>query len=106
MPRVRAHHVGNAANTGAMAALLADEYLNVDRGGIRGKAEIIESVKNYNLTDYNMEEIKVVQLDTNTVCISYRITMYGVPDENRYHSSVWVKRDGKWLNIFFQETLI
>ena len=61
------------------------------------------------ITEYKMEDAKVMMLDKNTAILTYKssstATRNGKTEsEMSYDSTVWVKRKGKWMAMFHQST--
>ncbi len=96
----------------AFGSLLSEDFVNVDDDGITtGRSEVVKLTSNLNLTDYSLEESKVVMLSKDVALLTYKATEKGsskgqdLPSKPFYMSSAYVKRGGKWVNVFFQETL-
>jgi hypothetical protein len=91
------------------ASATADEAVFVDDRGMATKPEVVRNVNGFTLTDYDMEDIRFVQIAPNTGLISYNMTENGSSHGHEftahvYVSSVWTERGGKWLCLFSQET--
>ncbi len=61
------------------------------------------------ITEYRMETPRVMMLNKNTAVLTYRSistgTMNGKTEsETSYDSTIWVKRNGKWMAMFHQST--
>jgi hypothetical protein len=63
------------------------------------------------LKEYSFEDLKTLELGNNLVLLTYILQRKGTYQENRTDfsdhdrvSSIWAKRDGKWLGVFHQET--
>lgn len=94
----------------ALASLMTDDFVDVSNTGIRGKSETVEDLKaNLVLTDYSMENIRLVELNNDAAIVAYKLmqkaTYKGesVPS-TWYCSATYVRRGGKWLNTSFHET--
>ncbi|HKB39930.1 MAG TPA: DUF4440 domain-containing protein, partial [Gemmataceae bacterium] len=61
------------------------------------------------LTEYAAAKTRVTLLDREAALVTYELTLKGtfkgkeVPRKS-FASAVWVKRDGRWLETFYQET--
>jgi hypothetical protein len=89
--------------------LTADEAVMVDAQGPATKAQVLQNVGEFKLTDYSMEDLKFVPVSATTGLISYKITEKGVSHGHEfvakaYVSSLWTKRDAGWVCLFSQET--
>jgi hypothetical protein len=102
----------NRRDQTALRSLTADEFLYVDGQGIAGKLDFLSGVSGSgkaDITDFRMEEAKVVELGKEAALIAYGLTAKGTRNgkeflDQGYASSVWVNRGGKWLNVFSQFT--
>ncbi|PYT76801.1 MAG: hypothetical protein DMG40_25390 [Acidobacteria bacterium] len=95
----------------ADAALLADDFQNVAEYGVWDKSRFAQTVSdpNYTLKSFSMSEVRFSRLAPTVVLLTYNATQVGT-DHGKpvpspvYISSVWVNRNGKWLNALFQDT--
>jgi ketosteroid isomerase-like protein len=90
-------------------ASTADDAIFVDAQGPATKAEVMEHTAQFRLHDYTMSNVRFVKLSPDSGLIVYTATesgsSHGKDFTARVHvSSVWIKRDGKWLCEFSQET--
>jgi len=94
----------------SFAKLMADDYLEVEDDGVHDKAASVQSVKDFDLSDYTLSDWKLTPIDPNTVLITYTANVTGkfkgepVPSGPYRESSAYVNRNGQWLAIFYQET--
>jgi hypothetical protein len=92
--------------------LLCDEFQEVDsRGRISNKTETIQAISKARLYDYTVEEFAVRAVNDTCAIVTYVATTKRVLNgqeriSHSRRSSTWVKRDGSWLMIFHQGTLI
>jgi Domain of unknown function (DUF4440) len=91
------------------AGLLADEAVFVDSRGTAGKAEVVSHVTDFRLLEYSLEEVRFVPLSEKSGIIAYKLIQKGSSHGHEftataYASAVWVKREGKWVCVFSQET--
>src|SRR5580658_10183851 len=87
----------------------AEDAVFVDAHGPATKAEVMEHTAGFRLKDYTMEDVRFVRLSAESGLIAYTITESGTShghDFNArvYVSALWVKRGGKWMCVFSQET--
>ena len=95
----------------ADAALLADDFQNIAEYGVWDKTKFAQTVidPNYLLKAFSVSDVRFSQPAPTVVLLTYKATQVGT-DHGKplpsplYISSVWVKRDGKWLNVLFQDT--
>jgi ketosteroid isomerase-like protein len=94
----------------AFAASIAEEAVFVDAHGPAGKAQVVKTTAAFRLTAYTMSDIRFVPLAKNSGLIVYHMeesgNSHGRDFTAQVHvSSIWLKRRGKWLCMFSQETM-
>jgi len=102
----------DALKTGDLAefgASTAEDAIFVDAHGPATKAEVVEHTAAFRLTDYTMADIEFIPLTAESGLIVYMLTESGTShgkdfSARVYVSSLWLKRGGKWLCEFSQET--
>lgn len=90
-------------------ASTAEDAIFVDAHGPATKAEVMEHTADFRLHDYTMADVRFLPLSADSGLIVYTLTesgsSHGKDFSARVHvSSLWRKRDGKWLCEFSQET--
>ena len=90
-------------------ASTADDAIFVDAHGPATKAEVMEHTAEFRLHDYTMADVKFIPLSADSGLIVYTLTESGASHGKEftarvYVSSLWLKRDGKWLCEFSHET--
>jgi hypothetical protein len=93
----------------AFGALTADEAVLVDAHGPASKAQVLQNVAGFKLSEYSMDDMKFVPISATAGLISYKITERGNSHGHEfsaqaYVSSVWAKRGNSWVCLFSQET--
>ena len=95
----------------AYADLLADDFagVEVDGGGERSKVQAVNEVANENVFKYTLWGLKVTPLGRDAALVIYEVTMEFPPRSvlrysRIYVTEVWVKRDGQWKELHYQET--
>lgn len=93
-----------------------DEYLtgdSIDLGSThnRGKTDIVKEITSHSckVTSFSLSGFAYLWLDANSLIITYTGMQEGSCNGNKLPakvnaSSVWVKRGGKWMNPFHQES--
>jgi hypothetical protein len=90
--------------------LLTDEAVNITVGGLSNKSQIVKSTSSdCEVKSFSVDNFKVIMLDKDAALLTYTATQDGVCSGKTIPakvlaSSVYVKRSGKWLNAFYQET--
>jgi len=93
----------------AFANSLPDDAVFVDAHGAAGKDEVVKNVAGFRLTEYTMTDVRFVALSADSGLIVYRLaesgTSHGKEFAAKVHvSSLWLRRGGKWMCVFSQET--
>jgi Domain of unknown function (DUF4440) len=94
--------------TDAFRKYFADNFSAVYSDGVKNINQEIEGIRNVDLKDYSLTEMKVVFPNKETAVLTYKVTVQGsVKGQDisgaYYVSSVWVKQDGKWLAVLHTE---
>ncbi len=96
----------------AFGNMLASDYTEVEDNGVFDKAGIIADVKDFNLTDATFSDWKMLPIDNDAVILTYQTTLKAtykgseVPPGPYRSAAVWVNRDGKWLDFYYQQTAV
>lgn len=92
-------------------SFLSEDSIQISANGVENKAQIIESMSDSSceVKSYSLDNFKLVMLEKNTAILTYK----AMPDAicngkalpvTLWASSVYVKRSGKWLAAFYQDT--
>ena len=89
--------------------LVADDAIAVYDSGFATKAEVISAIRTMHDVHYSMDNIEVIPINENAGLITYRMMQDWQTEGHRlnrqyYVSSLWLKRNGKWVSPFWQET--
>jgi hypothetical protein len=96
-------------NINLFSDLLAEDAVFLNSRGFGDKALVVKNTSAFKLTEYSMENVKVVPLSANSGLIAYKLTEKGNAHGQEisgqvYASAVWAERGGKWVCLFSQET--
>jgi hypothetical protein len=99
---------GDAA---ADAALLTDDFLGVYPTGFAGRADHAgQLAAGPTVVSFDLSEARLLAISDDAVLLSYRAdsrsaagTAHPEPTA-MYVSSLWIHRDGRWQNLFSQDT--
>jgi hypothetical protein len=98
-------------NKKAYGELLAEDYqgVAVDGRGERNKIQSINDLDETNTFNYILERFKTVSLGPDAAFVIYESTLlYPAKAQLRYSrvyiGELWVKRDGQWKELHYQET--
>jgi len=95
----------------AFGDMLASDYIEVGDDGVFDKAGIIADLKDLNLTDATFSDWKMLPINGDAVILTYNTNLKGtfkgqeIPPGPYHSAAVWVNRDGKWQDFFYQQTL-
>ena len=76
------------------------------------KADFIKNLKEWNLESYSMGKTSLLQIQPGVCFIFYKLDYSGnhkgkkITFNDLQSSSLYVLRDGKWQEIFYQETVV
>jgi len=95
----------------AYGDLLADDYqgVEVDGQGERTRLQALMELGASNVADYSLWGFKLIPLGPDAVMVIYESTIVFPPRSvvrlsRLYISEIWVKRDGEWKELHYQET--
>jgi len=98
-------------NKKAYGDLLADDFqgVEVDGKGERTRIQAMNEVAEENVFNYTLWGFKEFSLAPDAALIIYEVTMQFPPKSavrysRVYISEVWVKREGEWKELHYQET--
>jgi hypothetical protein len=96
---------------GAYGELLAEDYegVEVDGKGERSKIQALNEVPEGNIQSYVLGGFKVTPLSPDAAFVIYEVTIQFPPKSvlrysRVYISELWVKRNGDWKVLHYQET--
>ena len=92
----------------ADAEALAEEFLGVYPDGFSGKgAHVGQLTGGPTVTAYRLSDHRTMRLGPDTALLAYRADYTrtaGTRSEAMYVTSIWQSREGRWINIFSQDT--
>jgi hypothetical protein len=92
----------------AFKKLMSKDYYGEYAEGIKNLDREVADMAKTDLREYSLADMKVVFPSSDVAVITYKTTMQltfeGKDMSGTYNSaSVWVKKDGKWLEVFHTE---
>jgi hypothetical protein len=97
----------------ALGDLLTEEYVGVeaDAQGERYKWKALSELQQSNVADFTLSFLKVTPLCADVVFARYEVFIKfpvksGVPFEKVLVGEIWVKREGQWKSMHYQETRV
>lgn len=99
-----------AKESAIFAAALADEFIDVTPLGVRNKAQTLEYVKTFDLTEATLSDFRVVRLGKSAAAVTYTLRLAGsiggrpIPADASAArvSTAKVWRGSKWLAVYHQ----
>lgn len=92
----------------AFGDFLADDAVEVEGMGVYTKADSIKGVQQVDFSKVALSDFKETKLDEDLVLLTY-VAKSTVPNpmwdaDGERHTTIWVKRDGRWQAVFHQGT--
>ena len=91
-----------SGNFDAFASYLAADSINIEPDGVYDKSGSVKDVSMMDSSKAELSDWKTLKLDDDASLVTYTVKLPGMGTE--YHSTIWVRRDGKWLALFHQGT--
>ena len=79
-------------------------------GTVADREDFLRNMDDFHLVKYSMGDVSLLRINEHAVMVLYRAGFEGVHKGKKLSqsgvesSSLYVRRDGKWLEIFYQET--
>ncbi|MBC8030346.1 MAG: nuclear transport factor 2 family protein [Pyrinomonadaceae bacterium] len=90
-----------AKNYDGFAAMLADGFLDVQSNGFYDKAGSLTGVSTFDASKIVLSDWKTVRFDDDATLVTYMIKgPAGYAADGERNSSIWARRDGKWVAVF------
>ncbi len=91
-----------AKNYDGFASLLAPDLIEVEPDAVYDKAGAVKGVSMFDASKAVLSDFKSVNLDEDAALVTYTVKGEGTPNAplGVRHSSIWVRRDGKWMGLF------
>ncbi len=95
-------------NYKAFADMLAEDQFEITPNGSHDKAATLTQVQGTDFSGAQLSDFKVIKIDKDAAIVAYMvkgpIPAFSIAGER--HSTVWANRNGKWLAVFHQSTLV
>jgi hypothetical protein len=92
--------------------LLSQDFVFVDDSGVLlGRRPFLKYIAELDLTDYAMEGVNVTMFGNNLAMLTYKVTDHGkfagqtIPPTPHYVGSAYLRRTGRWVNVYTQMTV-
>lgn len=93
-----------AKNWDAFAAYLASDSLEIEADGVYDKAGSVKGVQAFDFSKVELSDWKTTKVDDDASLVTYKVKDPGMKPDTSYHTTMWVRRDGKWLALFHMGT--
>lgn len=100
----------NGGNPAKLKELMTADHLAITPwGGTQTRDEQLKTLPELKLEEYKAGPTRIVALGKDGALITYSLKMKGtfrgkaVPTDS-FATAVWVRRDGKWYELHYQET--
>lgn len=89
-------------NYEAFAELLAPNFIEVEPDNFYDRAGTVKGVSMFDASKAVLSDWKAANLDDNAALVTYTVKNPGptFTPEGERHSTIWAKRDGKWMGLF------
>jgi hypothetical protein len=107
----RAWEAVKARDAKAFTDLFAADGLMADSMGFSTRAGFLQVLPDLTIDQYMLNDVKVMMIDKNAALITYKADVKGsfkgkaFPANPAFVSSIWARRDGKWMTVYHQETI-
>jgi len=98
-------------NKAADSQLLAEDFVGLYDTGFAVRSDHVKQMDDsYAIRSYTIQDSRVVRVDPKTALLLYKATCEASGDwedfcsRPMYVSSLWVDRNGRWVNLFSQDT--
>jgi hypothetical protein len=91
-------------NYDAFGSYLADNSIEIEEEGTFNKAGTIQGVQTFDASKSEASDWKTLKFDDDASLVTYKVKFPGMKPDTAYHSTIWVKRDGKWRAFFHMGT--
>jgi hypothetical protein len=96
----------------AFGNMLASDYIEITDEEVLNKTGIVADVKDFSVTDAAFADWKMIPIDNDAVILTYTLNLKAnykgadVPPGPYRAAAAWVNRDGKWVALYYQQTLV
>jgi hypothetical protein len=97
-----------AGDQDADRTLLAEEFIGVYPTGLANRADHVgQLVDGPTVSEYSIAQPVLIAINDDAALLAYEARFRRTADAERetmYVSSLWCRRDGRWVNTFSQDT--
>ena len=96
-----------SGNYDGFASYLASDSMEIEADGVFDKSASVKGVSGMNFSKTELSDWRTLKFDDDASVVTYVVKMPAMPGMNagtEYHSTIWIRRDGKWQALFHQGT--
>jgi hypothetical protein len=93
-----------AGQVDAFASLIATDAIEVEPIGVWDRAGILKSLDGMDFSKSTTSDFKTLNIDSDAALVTYLLTTPGAKTPEERHTTIWARRDGKWLAVFHHGT--
>lgn len=86
-------------NYDAFGALLDAAFVELETTGVYDKAGAVKTVAEFDAGEFELSEWKSGKLDDDAMFVTYLVKPKDAKMDTERHSTIWAKRNGKWLAL-------
>lgn len=95
----------------ALAELTSDDFYDIyPAGEVVDKKRYLQDVLEIEVKDYSLSDFKVIMLNEGAAVVVYKAQTHAFVKSKELKSEVavtsgWARREGRWLNVFYRESV-
>ena len=86
-------------NYDAFAAVLDPAFVELETMAVYDKAGAVKGVEGFDATKFELSEWKSAKLDDDAALVTYLVNPNDPKWDKERHTSIWAKRNGKWVAL-------
>ena len=96
----------------ALAGLTSEDFYDIyPSGEVVDKKRYLQDVLETEVKDYSLGDFKVIMLNEAAAVVVYQAKVHAAVKEREIRSQVavtsgWARRGGRWLNVFYRESVV
>lgn len=88
----------------SFASFLDDAQIEVEADGVYDRAGTLKGVRMFDASKWEQSDFKTVNFDSDAMLVTYLVKSSDPKVPQERHTTIWIKRDGKWKALFHQGT--
>jgi hypothetical protein len=91
-------------NYDAFAALLDPAFVELETTAVYDKAGAVKGVAEMDASKFELSEWKAAKLDNDAALVTYLVKPMDPKWDTERHTTIWAKRNGKWVGLLHMGT--